>query len=341
MVCVPPNIASIWPEAVIPGGLIEIHGEALANHSYTPPRVWIGGTRARPAFFGRRQIVVQVPEAASTGHVTVQTTGGRSDRARFALGELLADKVHPVANPAIDSNGNVFTTFSGPRGKESDVSLFKIRASDGEVIPFLSGIVNPTGLAMLADDTLLVSSRHDGTVYAVSPNAEIEVFAEGMGVATGLAVDKDQNVYVGDRSGTVFKIDKSKRIFVYATLEPSVAAFHPAFCESDQNLYVCAPSTSSCETIQRIDSNGQVQRHWQCFGRPQGIAFDSKDRIYVCASRDGRRGITRLKGISSGEGAEVLEHVVSGQGIVGIAVAPDDSLVVATGSGIYRLPPIP
>ena len=40
----------------------------------------------------------------------------------------------------------------------------------------------------------------------------MEVFAQGMGIATGLAIDGDENVYVGDRTGTVFKISPDRKI---------------------------------------------------------------------------------------------------------------------------------
>ena len=73
-----------------------------------------------------------------------------------------------------------------------------------------------------------------------------------MGVATGLAVDRDENVYVGDRTGTIFKISPSRQIYVYATLEPSVAAFHLAY-GPDDHLYVSGATTSSFQRIYRVD----------------------------------------------------------------------------------------
>jgi riboflavin synthase len=48
--------------------------------------------------------------------------------------------------------------------------------------------------------------RNDGTVYKVAPNGTMSSYAEGMGIATGMAFDRDENLYVGDRSGTIFKI---------------------------------------------------------------------------------------------------------------------------------------
>ncbi len=57
-----------------------------------------------------------------------------------------------------------------------------------------------------------------------------------MGVATGIAFDSEQNLYVGDRTGTVFKISQNRQIFVFATIEPSMAAYHLAFWPRRQPL---------------------------------------------------------------------------------------------------------
>ena len=68
--------------------------------------------------------------------------------------------------------------------------------------PFINDLMNATGLAFDPQGMLYISSRYDGFVYQVTPNGNMSVFVEGMGVATGLAFDGERNLYVGDRSGT-------------------------------------------------------------------------------------------------------------------------------------------
>ena len=65
-----------------------------------------------------------------------------------------------------------------------------------------------------------------------------------------------QSRYVGDRSGTIFKISKSRQIYVFATLEPSIAAYHLAFGPEDY-LYVTGPTTSSFDVVYRISKAGE------------------------------------------------------------------------------------
>ena len=66
--------------------------------------------------------------------------------------------------------------------------------------------------------------------------ASRRVYAEGMGVATGAAFDSEGNLFVGDRSGTIFKINLQRQIFVHATLEPSVSAYHLAVTARERSL---------------------------------------------------------------------------------------------------------
>ena len=117
--------------------------------------------------------------------------------------------------------------------------------------PFITEMMNATGLAFDAQGMLYISSRYDGIVYQVTPTGNMSVFVEGMGVATGIAFDDEHNLYVGDRSGTIFKISPDRQIFVFATLEPSIAAYHLAF-GPDGYLYVTGPTTSSFDAVYRI-----------------------------------------------------------------------------------------
>ena len=38
----------------------------------------------------------------------------------------IADSLHPVANPAVDEDGNIYATFSGSRGQKVPVAIYRI-----------------------------------------------------------------------------------------------------------------------------------------------------------------------------------------------------------------------
>src|SRR5207245_8396471 len=140
---------------------------------------------------------------------------------------------------------------------------------------------------------------------------------------TGIAFDREQNLYVGDRSGTIFKIGRDRQIFVYGTLEASVSAYHLAF-SPDGVLFLTGPTTSSFDCVYRVDQQGGVHVFYRGLGRPQGLAFDVDGNLYVAASLAGKRGIVRIT--PNGEAS----LAVSGNGLVGLAFAPGRSAVLAT-----------
>jgi len=151
-------------------------------------------------------------------------------------------------------------------------------------------------------------------------------YAEGMGVATGIAFDREGSLYVGDRNGTIFKIAPDQQVFVFATLELSVSAYHLAFSPQG-DLYVTGPN----DRVFKIDPNGTVSTFFKGLGRPQGLAFDVEGNLYVAASLNGTRGIVKVTTAATAK----LE--VAGQGLVGLAFAPGRSVILATTSAVHHL----
>ena len=206
----------------------------------------------------------------------------------FELGVAteISEDLHPVGNPAVDSEGNIYASFSGTRGQAVPVSVYKID-TDYNMRPFVTDLMNATGLALDSAGYLYVSSRFNGTVYRIAPNGAMSTYAQGLGVATGIAFDEEGNLYVGDRSGTIFKIARDRQIYVFATLEPSVSAYHLAFASSG-NLFVTGPTISSFDAVYEIDPHGTVKEFFRGLGRPQGLAFDVAGNLYVAGSLQGQ-----------------------------------------------------
>lgn len=326
------TIKNVVPKAALPGGevVIEYSGRELAGTSQ--PEVRFGDFSAQVTMASSEQIIAKVPESSSelgTSELIVATNGDTSTPFPYEIGRKLASNLHPVANPAIDGEGNVYATYSGRRGQKTPVSIYKVTPKGG-VTSFVTDIMNATGLAYSLTGELFVSSRFEGNVYRVDRSGHTELFIEGMGIATGIAFDHDGNLYVGDRSGSIFKISASREIFVFATLEPSIAAYHLAF-GFDDYLYVAGPTTSSFDSIYRISPSGEVARFFTGLGRPQGLAFDIEGHLYSVASYRGRRGIFRFRD------PKKPELVVAGLSLVGLAFDLQQNLMVVDSSSLYRV----
>ena len=315
------------PPAAIAGGEFQIRGKGFVKSER--PRVTIGEVAAPIVIGSDSFIIAKVPDGATAGEMVIENGEQSSESWACDIGVLIADSLHPVTSPAVDSFGNIFTTFSGSRGQKVPVAVYKVDLNF-TMKPFINDLMNATALAVDAEGMLYVSSRYDGIVYQATPNGSLSTYVEGMGVATGMAFDSQQNLYVGDRSGTIFKISPNRQIFVFATLEPSIAAYHLAFGPDDR-LYVTGPTTSSFYSVYRVSQDGEVETFYRGLGRPQGLAFDDQGRLYVAASLSGRKGIVR---ISSDQRADLF---VSGPGIVGLAFTPSRAMVITTTNALYRV----
>jgi streptogramin lyase len=324
-----PHIESVSPMLAMAGGEVRIAGSGLRPQTLQRPRVQFGDVDGGVVISSDAFLVARVPDGAASGAIVVSTDGHNSNPQGIKVAVPVAENLHPVTNPGIDSQGNIFATFSGSRGQKVPVAIFKID-TNYTVKPFVADMMNATGIAFDRQGQMYVSSRHDGAVYRVAPNGTMTTYAEGMGIATGIAFDRNQNLYVGDRSGTIFKIGRDQQVFVFATLEPSVSAYHLAFGPQG-DLFVTGPSTSSFDSVHRIDPQGTVHTFYRGVGRPQGLAFDVAGNLYVAASLSGKRGIVKI----TPEGNASLE--VAGQGLVGLAFAPGRSVILATTDAIHHL----
>ena len=330
-----PHLDRVAPPAAMPGGEAEVHGANLDPMGYSVPHATIGDTSAFVTLSRPTRATVRIPEGAITGDIVLYRNGAPSNPLNLRVAVPMAENLHPVANPAVDAEGNVYATLSGSRGQAMPVSIFRIQR-DFQMTPFVRDLLNPTGLAFSPDGYLYASSRAEGTVYRISPEGAISTYAEGMGIATGIAFDRDGNLFVGDRSGTIFKIARSDaggnsgEIFVYATLEPSIAAYHLAFNDAG-TLFVTGPTTSSNQAIHAVDRDGNATVFYQGLGRAQGMAFDVDDNLYVAASLHGQRGIIRI----TPERNATL--AVSGQNLVGLAFLEDGCAALATRDALYHV----
>jgi len=322
-----PRINDMHPAAALPLGDVELTGNHLGPNSFGPPAVMVDGVSAHVVMSRPGRLIFRVPQQGASGMVEVRTPHGASNTAPLSVARELTAGLHPVTSPAVSPSGMIYATISGQRGKATPVSVVRV-SPDGRGTPFVTGILNATGLTFNHDGDLFVTSRAEGAVYRVDAAGEFTTYVEGMGVATGAAFDRQGNLFVGDRSGTIFKINTERKIFVHATLEPSVSAYHLAVNRAGM-LFVTGPTLSSNDAVWVIEPNGDTRAWHRGLGRPQGLAIARDGSVYVAACLHGRRGIVRI----TPQG--VADLVLSGNNLVGIAFSPLGTAILATNEGVY------
>jgi len=303
---------------------VVVHGSGFPTDA--PPAVRVGGHPAIVAFVSPTRMVVLVPAEVEGENLILEIENDGATRVE--VGVPWATGLHQVDNPAFDAEGRLYVTYSGPRGQEAPVSVFRV-ATPGAREPFVSGIVNATSLAFGPDRELYVSSRFDGAVYRVDDDGMHTQVASELGVACGLAFDDDGWMYVGDRSGTIFRV-RDGSATPFATLPPSIAAFHLAMSPWGE-LFVSAPTLGTYDHIYRIGADGEVRTLPHTMGRPQGLAFSPDGLLHVTDALAGAGGLYRFRD-PDGE----PELVVSGNALVGVAFGPSGELSVATNDTAYR-----
>ena len=190
-----------------------IRGSGLAPRVGPRPNVYFGEADAGLMLVTENRVIVRVPDGASDGTVRVANGNGESAPHPVSIGLQIADNLHPIGNPAVDLEGNIYVTFSGPRGEPVPVSLYKVTANYN-VKPFVTTLVNPSGLALDRFSNLYVSCRHDGTIHKITPEGRAEQWIEGMGIAqTWEEMSRIHAALKSDGRLTRLRAEQSRRWF--------------------------------------------------------------------------------------------------------------------------------
>lgn len=326
-----PVLTSLEPVRVVEGGRLWLRGDGFPQPESSSDLVTIGGVSARMSFAAPDRLAVVVPPGLDGGETPVKVAWLPGATLYARVGTPVATGLHQVDNPAFGRDGTLYVTYSGTRGQEATVSIFRITAN-GAREPFVHGLVNPTSMAIGPDGLLYVSSRFEGRVYRVFEDGQYEVMASDLGVACGLAFGADGTLFVGDRAGTIFKIDSHGRARPFASIPSSVAAFHLAM-GPDGTLYVSAPTLASYDSVRTISPDGHVEALNMPFGRPQGLAFDPNGVLHVVEALAGSSGVYAIR-----PGHEP-ELIATGAGLVGLAFHSDGRMVLASSDSVYAFPP--
>src|SRR5438309_11775030 len=182
----PPRVTAIHPLRAVEGGRITIEGAAFPVDEQQRPEVRVGESSARLVYPSPTRLVAIVPSDLEGGRTTVRVAGAPplemaqgapgspegGDSVFIDIAAPFATGLHQVDNPVFDRDGNLYVTYSGTRGQQVPVSIFRVRPN-GTRETFCTGLVNPTSMALGPEGDLYVSSRFEGTVYRVTPDGAV------------------------------------------------------------------------------------------------------------------------------------------------------------------------
>ena len=163
-----PRIDNVKPTAAIPSGEISISGTGFGGRNHARPMVHFGQAEASLVMAAETQIIARVPDGAGGGVVRITLGAAESQPYPVAIGAQIADNLHAVANPAVDSAGNVYVTFSGQRGQKVPVSLYKVTPTHS-VKPFVTELDESDGIGARPRRhalRFLPQRRHDSPNFA-------------------------------------------------------------------------------------------------------------------------------------------------------------------------------
>jgi sugar lactone lactonase YvrE len=323
------QIRAVNPTIGVAGGEVGIQGSGFHPGLPGSIKVLCGEIDAHIVSASEEFVIIQLPESPNALGITLRVGNKSSALFPFSFAGKLATGLHPVTNPVIAPDGTIITTISGNRGQQTPQPLVRVTQS-GEKLPFTCEIMNPTGLAFGPDGQLYVSSRAEGVIFRYRDFQSLEVVADELGVPCGLVFNSKGYLFVGDRSGKIYQLDLSNGKREFATLPPSVSAYHLAIDAQDQ-LYVSGPTLATRDMLYRITPDGRVETLLQGLGRPQGMAALSDGTLLLAATYAGSKGVFR---ISTREGK--IEHYIAAPTLVGVAVSGGD-VVLADNSSVYRV----
>jgi sugar lactone lactonase YvrE len=315
------------PRAGLAGGEV-----AIGCRGFTPgltSKVLIGDVEAPIISASDDRVIVRLPESPNGLGLSLKVAGAVSPVFPFSLATRIAADLHPVTNPVVAPDGSIITTISGARGHQVEQPLIRVTRS-GDKAPFHCEIMNPTGLAFSKEGQLYISSRHDGTVLRYTDFEQLEVVAEDLGVPCGIAFDSKGFLYVGDRTGKIYKIDNSGGKEEFAQLEPSISAYHLAI-DSGDRLYVTGPTFSIRDSLLRISQEGKSEILVKGLARPQGLAFLPGGDLLICAGFEGKKGVFKYSPHSG-----TFQHYIAAPVLVGLAISGQE-VFLAENTSLYTM----
>ena len=263
------------------------------------------------------------------------TVAGADGHAQLQVGRVVTEGLHQVDSPAFDAQGRLHVTYSGARGQQVPVSVFRIDR-DGGRESLVTGLVNPTALAFGPDgrSTSPAASKASSTRWTTAATTRRRS-ATSASPAAWPSRPTARCWSATARARSSASCPTATRRW-WRRCRPrwprSTWRWAPTAISTSP-----APTLTARDHVYRVSLDGKVEVAWSNFGRPQGLAFGPDGALYIVEALSGASGLYRVEL----ESTAPPQLVLSGAGLVGVAFDPLGGVVVASNDTAWRLEKLP
>lgn len=197
---------------------------------------------------------------------------------------------------AIGPQGRVYVTVIGEFDKDGDGAI--VRIEDGKVVPFVSGLNDPKGLAafqrwlFVTDKDRVLRIDEQGKTHLVAGPAHFPVKPRFL---NDIHVDPESGVmYVSDsgdlqgQGGAVYRITPQGKVSVVVNKEkmPELHTPNGLALDSQVHLLLADFGTGILYRIHLL--NGKIEKLHEGFGGADGLVFDHHGQLFVTDWKNGK-----------------------------------------------------
>src|SRR5262249_9141115 len=120
------TITGVVPMAACERGRINVYGGGFSAREPLGPQVRLGPHPVRVVAARVSRLTLLIPPGLPGGTHRLDVEGIDGDSPFIEVGTVVAVGLHQVDNPVVDSEGRLYVTYSGSRGEQVPVSIFRV-----------------------------------------------------------------------------------------------------------------------------------------------------------------------------------------------------------------------
>jgi len=305
-----PNIVSVYPTEGSIGTFVTIKGQHFSP-DLDLTIVKFNGIKAFKRSVSSNEIIVVVPAEATTGNITVSTTGLELDAGSFTVTELKLTYDVEVTVSTVAEIENFTSIYFSKEEKvylSTNSQILELNPDfSTTVIAGIKGdrsyIDGPTSIAtfdvpiQMTEDLngdLLISDINNKAIRKISNN-EVSTYYSNSNffLLLGIVMDNMDNIYIAELTTKIWKLTPQMNLTIFANY-PAVTGNTVRFAiDSDENIFVISGNqilkVSQSGIIEPfagsddpgiIDGSGSEAR----FNYPLGITIGADGYLYIADS---------------------------------------------------------